>query len=955
MPYRLTADVGVKVGPLMLETAFRHFLAQRHGSDEFKAKDELLYDEAFHIVKTFMQTSTKHTVEELQQFSNSRIPVPPWIHAPRVLVPMSCCDAAAKHIIAVLGGPEMAKQLVGGTKWWQVRGVQGVDGQWIAARKDWQEAKRKRKEYEAKHHRAPPPDADPNVVNEYTPEMDQMRCLLFAHGGGYFFGSIDQERYCMQRYARKMKGRVFAVGYRLAPQYPFPCALQDALAAYLYLIDPPPGAKHLPVPPSMIILGGSSAGGGLMLALLQVIRDVGLPMPSGAVLISPWCDLTHSFDSIHENTATDVIPSTGLSFLKPSALWPPPPSETHDAVRAGLKERIKKLMHRDSHHHLRHAGDIPQSSTPTASGLVRDPSVQARSLRSLRHARSESDLHIQHDDKHRVAEEQANADITTVLVEGREIKIDTQIHLYAPNRLVKHPLVSPIMSYLGGLPPLFVIASDKEVLRDEIIYTAHKAAQPDKYPVKDEVRTLYPHLKDIESRYGPTRVHLQVYDDTCHVLPLFSFTTPAKFCYRAIATFCKYVTPDRSQSTYTSSSGATTDEPQISPPGTPVVADAFVHTPEQITSFENSAEAPLPSAREGATGEGEADATPPSSPRPGGARRIISLNAGGVFRRSSLLGRSASRRSMNLVAPTRKGTSLEEGQEREDSGDVAGKRFGAFGHAKEAGMAGDPSVYSTPPGASSPFVDNMIRERVSTLGVIRPLEPASEIPALCKPPERVGVISEASAKRYLEARVAFDKRFGGTSKSVQRARSRHLSKAHKESRRVMDALARAPVETLTLGTVSSWYLDGDENPPPSSLVARRDTAEARRLGMIADQSLSQEETRLSGNSLWSAVANFLSTSPEVEKGKTKAAPKEVEKSLMSPVLATNGAVAGPSTVAHGEGSPHNQEMDHVANGVDETDVESPKTTVKKRRSSMLVVKDFLTRKSTIRPSVPAQS
>ncbi|EEB87870.1 hypothetical protein MPER_14599, partial [Moniliophthora perniciosa FA553] len=80
-----------------------------------------------------------------------------------------------------------------------------------------------------------------------------------------------------------------------------------------------------------------------------------------------------------------------------------------------------------------------------------------------------------------------------------------------PTICCPHPLVSPALSYLGGLPPLFFIASDKEVLRDEIIYTAHKAAYPDKYPVKDEVRAIYPKLNGIEQRYGATPVHHQVY------------------------------------------------------------------------------------------------------------------------------------------------------------------------------------------------------------------------------------------------------------------------------------------------------------------------------------------------------------------------------------------------------------------------------------------------------------
>lgn len=95
-----------------------------------------------------------------------------------------------------------------------------------------------------------------------------------------------------------------AINYRLSPQYPFPCAIQDALAAYLYLIRPPPGAKHKPVKPQHIVIMGDSAGGGLSLAALQVIRDSGLPQCAGGVLISPWCDLSHSFPSIHTNTET---------------------------------------------------------------------------------------------------------------------------------------------------------------------------------------------------------------------------------------------------------------------------------------------------------------------------------------------------------------------------------------------------------------------------------------------------------------------------------------------------------------------------------------------------------------------------------------------------------------------------------------------------------------------------
>lgn len=72
----------------------------------------------------------------------------------------------------------------------------------------------------------------------------------------------------------------------------------------LFLIRPPPGSEHVAINPAHIIISGDSAGGGLSLALLQVIRDAGLPQPAGGVLISPWCDLSHSFPSIHQNTKT---------------------------------------------------------------------------------------------------------------------------------------------------------------------------------------------------------------------------------------------------------------------------------------------------------------------------------------------------------------------------------------------------------------------------------------------------------------------------------------------------------------------------------------------------------------------------------------------------------------------------------------------------------------------------
>jgi alpha-beta hydrolase superfamily lysophospholipase len=82
----------------------------------------------------------------------------------------------------------------------------------------------------------------------------------------------------------------------------------------IFLIRPPEGVAHRPVRPDRIVIAGDSAGGGLSLALLQVIRDSGLPAPAGGVLISPWCDFTHSFPSVFTNTDTVRLSSLTLCF-----------------------------------------------------------------------------------------------------------------------------------------------------------------------------------------------------------------------------------------------------------------------------------------------------------------------------------------------------------------------------------------------------------------------------------------------------------------------------------------------------------------------------------------------------------------------------------------------------------------------------------------------------------------
>ncbi|MEX0839410.1 MAG: alpha/beta hydrolase [Parvibaculum sp.] len=111
--------------------------------------------------------------------------------------------------------------------------------------------------------------------------------LLYLHGGGYAICGPDTHRGLVARLAGAAKARALLLDYRLAPEHPFPAAVEDAYAAYKWLLAE--GAD-----PSRLTIAGDSAGGGLTLALLMKLRDAGEPLPAGAALLSPWTDLAMS-------------------------------------------------------------------------------------------------------------------------------------------------------------------------------------------------------------------------------------------------------------------------------------------------------------------------------------------------------------------------------------------------------------------------------------------------------------------------------------------------------------------------------------------------------------------------------------------------------------------------------------------------------------------------------------
>jgi monoterpene epsilon-lactone hydrolase len=113
------------------------------------------------------------------------------------------------------------------------------------------------------------------------------RVVLYLHGGGYCEGSLNTHRNLAGRIALATQCAVCALDYRLAPEHPFPAAVDDASAAYRQLIDD--GGE-----PDSIAIAGDSAGGGLTVATLLALRDGGDLMPAAAVCLSPWVDLTQS-------------------------------------------------------------------------------------------------------------------------------------------------------------------------------------------------------------------------------------------------------------------------------------------------------------------------------------------------------------------------------------------------------------------------------------------------------------------------------------------------------------------------------------------------------------------------------------------------------------------------------------------------------------------------------------
>ena len=139
-----------------------------------------------------------------------------------------------------------------------------------------------------------------------TPQDDRDAALLYVHGGGYVIGSLDSHRHLVSEAGRAAKAWALALDYRLAPEHPFPAAVEDAVSGYRYLLS-------RGIRPGRIAIAGDSAGGGLVVAAMLAIRDAGLAQPACGWCISPWVDMEGIGETMSTKAEADpMVQQAGL-------------------------------------------------------------------------------------------------------------------------------------------------------------------------------------------------------------------------------------------------------------------------------------------------------------------------------------------------------------------------------------------------------------------------------------------------------------------------------------------------------------------------------------------------------------------------------------------------------------------------------------------------------------------
>ncbi|KAL6235574.1 hypothetical protein BDW75DRAFT_230192 [Aspergillus navahoensis] len=315
--------------PLILQTALLHGIGQSPGA----GKQDLRTEMTVAILRSFI-TGRRVPVGKQQKgaMHDPGIKGPLWVSKVRIPQPeMDVQDAVIKAI----------EELKAGGETYDLPGVGPVEAEWTGYRRGVDK-------------NAPEPElSEEQKYAELRRENDADMVVLLM--------DPCTHRPAVSQLSKRTNSPVLSVRYRLAPQNPFPAALVDAFTAYLYLIAPPPGSLHAPIPPNKIILAGDSAGGNLSLVLLQTLltlhrtsttvafHNTSIPItpPAGIAVSSPWCDISRSMPSIHKNAPYDYLPppspfssseANSEPFRPPpipaDAIWPTNPPRVDFFVNA---------------------------------------------------------------------------------------------------------------------------------------------------------------------------------------------------------------------------------------------------------------------------------------------------------------------------------------------------------------------------------------------------------------------------------------------------------------------------------------------------------------------------------------------------------------------------------------------------------------------------------------------
>ncbi|GAA5825469.1 hypothetical protein JCM11251_007000 [Rhodosporidiobolus azoricus] len=305
---------------------------------------------------------------------------------------VSIAQATRKKVAKLLAddGPGCGSQPKGGAVWEVEIGVKkrGLEG--VLKEVDREEDGQRKVAAEWTVHRSllPPPSSAPPSGD--LPKQVE-RVLLYTHGGAYTLLSPRTHRDLVVQLSKHLRVRALSLDYRLSPEAKFPGALHDAVSAYFYLTE------ELGIPASSILVGGDSAGGNLVLALMLYLRDNGLPQVGGAVLISPWVDLTVSLGSWDENKDFDYLtlgdpasplspprlflPSADYDTLLPSAYVSPalsasfhdlPPLLVHSSGAETLRDEHTLLALRAAKAGVKVTHEVWQEGVHVAVAIMKD-------------------------------------------------------------------------------------------------------------------------------------------------------------------------------------------------------------------------------------------------------------------------------------------------------------------------------------------------------------------------------------------------------------------------------------------------------------------------------------------------------------------------------------------------------------------------------------------------------